>query len=458
MQKGSAIFLKVQEKAKQKTPPQSAVLEYEQQVKYMKITVEEMQSRLEKMTVTKGLKTWAYILHDLDTDGKGGLKAPHYHVIMIFDKRKDINSIAKQFDDEPERVIVRTKDPKTGKRQSIKTASDNALAYLCHETSGAKAEGKHVYPPEKVKANFDYIAWAKEHFETMGSPKDIVELVGTGDLTFKQAKQRLLDEFGMYALSHNLKVLSDGAKVYNDKIYENWQKRMKEEKHDVKVIWIYGFAGTGKSHFATYWADDEGLTYKRLTSKHLFDDLRDLSIEEQDVLIFDDFRPNTLPYSSILQIFDPLNVGVSLDARYYNAYLMSEFIIVTTPFSPYEFYQTMHIRNRKVDTFEQLSRRISVTFRFTPEDIYVVEPKIQRYVDNLPIYKYVEIGESSPNVWSQIVVDDGKKRIRSLDELHLVSQNAICRELKKGQKKSSAMNEKTDENEDIDAESENLPF
>ena len=142
-------------------------------------------------------------------------------------------------------------------------------------------------------------------------------------------------------------------------------------------------------------------------------DLRDLSIEEQDVLIFDDFRPDTLPYSSILQIFDPLNVGVSLDARYYNAYLMSEFIIVTTPFSPYEFYQTMHIRNRKVDTFEQLSRRISVTFRFTPEDIYVVEPKIQRYVDNLPIYKYVEIGESSPNVWSQIVVDDGKKRIRS---------------------------------------------
>lgn len=51
-----------------------------------------------------------------------------------------------------------------------------------------------------------------------------------------------------------------------------------------------------------------------------------------------------------------------------------------------------------------------------------------------------------------------KKRIRSLDELHLVSQNAICRELKKGQKKTSAMNEKTDENEDIDAESENLPF
>lgn len=151
MQKGSAIFLKVQEKAKQKTPPQSAVLEYEQQVKYMKITVEEMQSRLEKMTVTKGLKTWAYILHDLDTDGKGGLKAPHYHVIMIFDKRKDINSIAKQFDDEPERVIVRTKDPKTGKRQSIKTASDNALAYLCHETSGAKAEGKHVYPPKKLR-------------------------------------------------------------------------------------------------------------------------------------------------------------------------------------------------------------------------------------------------------------------------------------------------------------------
>lgn len=42
MQKGSAILMKVQEKTKLKTPPQSAVLEYEQQVKYMKITVEEM--------------------------------------------------------------------------------------------------------------------------------------------------------------------------------------------------------------------------------------------------------------------------------------------------------------------------------------------------------------------------------------------------------------------------------
>ena len=172
------------------------------------------------------------------------------------------------------------------------------------------------------------------------------------------------------------------------------------------------------------------------------------------MLIIDDFRPDTLPYSSILQIFDPLNLGVSLDARYHNAYLMSEYIIVTTPFSPYDFYCSMYIRNRKIDTFEQLSRRIAITMHFTNEDIYTVIPKIERYDDNFPVYKYVETGESMINSWSQFMIDNGTKKFYSFAEINANTENAVCMDFKKEQKKTPV--KKTDEN--ADTESDNLPF
>lgn len=431
---------------KPKTVQRSSVFMFEQQVGYMPMPIDQL---YEKAKHAKGLVELCYILHDKDRKEDGTLKTSHYHMSMYFDHRKTVNSVAKMLESKPQQIEVMTQQG-----QSTVEAKNNAFAYLCHRTKNAQEQGKYQYSPDEVTANFDYPKWLAEQESKVNNANDILELLNDRHITKDQAIERIKNEFGGVAYSRNAKKIETIAYANLRADYKDWLKRMKEKKRDVKVLWLYGYAGTGKSHFATDLATDKNLTYKKLTSKHLFDDLTDLSIKDQDVLIFDDFRPDTLPYSSILQIFDPLNLGVSLDARYHNAYLMSEYIIVTTPFSPYEFYQSMYIRNRKIDTFEQLSRRIYATMHFTTDEIYTVEPKIQRYVDDFPIYKYFETGESIPNAWSQIAVNGGKKKSHSFADFTATFENAVCIDLKDGQKKSPV--KKTDEN--ADTESDNLPF
>lgn len=431
---------------KPKTVQRSSVFMFEQQVGYMPMPIDQL---YEKAKHAKGLVELCYILHDKDRKEDGSLKTPHYHMSMYFDHRKTVNSVAKMLESKPQQIEIMTQQG-----QSTIDAKNNAFAYLCHRTKNAQEQGKYQYSPDEVVANFDYPKWLAEQESKVNNANDILELLNDRHITKDQAIERIKTEFGGVAYSRNAKKIETIAYANLREDYQDWLKRMKEKKRDVKVLWFYGYAGTGKSHFATWWADDKGFTCQKLTSKHLFDDLTDLSIREQDVLIIDDFRPDTLPYSSILQIFDPLNLGVSLDARYHNAYLMSEYIIVTTPFSPYDFYCSMYIRNRKIDTFEQLSRRIAITMHFTNEDIYTVIPKIERYNDDFPIYKYVETGESMPNIWSQFMIDNGTKKFYSFAEINANTENAVCMDFKKGQKKSPV--KKTDEN--ADTESDNLPF
>lgn len=64
---------------------------------------------------------------------------------------------------------------------------------------------------------------------------------------------------------------------------------------------------------------------------------------------------------------DPYQHDKHAPRRYHNVALNIEKLIITTPYSPERFYELTKIKDRKVDTFDQLKRRISQAIKVTPE-------------------------------------------------------------------------------------------
>ena len=99
----------------------------------------------------RGLKNWAYIVHDKDVYVEGddipegqfvGDKRPrHWHVLLEFNSQAELDSVAKAFG-----VAENFVEKKVGAG-----AFFDCLYYLTHEDSKQQQLGKHVYEREEVK-------------------------------------------------------------------------------------------------------------------------------------------------------------------------------------------------------------------------------------------------------------------------------------------------------------------
>ena len=91
-------------------------------------------------------------------------------------------------------------------------------------------------------------------------------------------------------------------------------------------------------------------------------------------------------YQDLLRILDPFSIrtGVNAPARYTDKALAADLIIVTSPYSPYEFWleqfstlvkYNFDVRRASLaeegeDDFDQLDRRIGVTIRLEQDFVY----------------------------------------------------------------------------------------
>lgn len=97
----------------------------------------------------------------------------------------------------------------------------------------------------------------------------------------------------------------------------------------------------------------------------------------------DELRPKMMEYSDLLRITDPYGIEnqVMAPSRYNDKALACDLIIITSPFSPSDFYfeQANRVMDKKAaaipspDGIEQLLRRISVTIEMTEAEIQPVE-------------------------------------------------------------------------------------
>lgn len=319
----------------------SRVFGYTQQLSYLKQKLDDFPRLLGE----SGADQWAYIVHDKDTTADGVSKEAHVHVVLKFENARTLQSVSKIFKDSPQYVEL----PKTA------NGYNNMLAYLTHRTKSATT--KYQYEPEAIIANFDYpdvlnkITAKVNQRDSKTRLDDILERLMAYEITYNEAVSELTaSEFSRY--HQRLKVTAEyGRRQYA----KRWIEQREKDGTPIEVIWIWGEAGSGKTVKA------KKIARERSTKGfYMATGLRDpfQGYTDEPVIILDDLRPKTFDYNELLQILDPFN-GTMADSRYSNKTLIADTIIVTSVYSPKDFYNMLvPIYERDIETYEQLSRRI----------------------------------------------------------------------------------------------------
>lgn len=155
-----------------------------------------------------------------------------------------------------------------------------------------------------------------------------------------------------------------------------WRQDMVKNNRRVKVIWIYGAAGTGKTSLARSIAKQDGRAYYVSgSSRDVFQ-----SYNGEHILILDELRSNVIPYHDLLRILDPFGnqERIMAPARYSDKSLACDLIIITTPFNPVDFYDEIFDDINTVDSLEQLVRRITITLYVNSDSISAVRYRQER--------------------------------------------------------------------------------
>lgn len=327
-------------------------------------------------------KEYALILHDKDAGEK-----PHVQCMLSFKNGRSIEHIAKLLGDKPNYI------------EKWDNKSNNGFAYLIHATAKAQSEGKYQYDPGAVRANFDYparieqikagIKVAKAEHSGNKKVQDLLNLLYVGAITKKEVESQLS---GAQYAQYRKKIEDVWAKRLQN-MAEAWREEKKSQNAEITTIWIYGTSGTGKTSFAKEYVQKSGEDY------YISGSSRDIfqGYAGEHKMILDELRPASIPYQDLLRITDPHGIEneTMAPSRYYDKALACDLIIVTSPYSPRDFYANIFGENwRNIDKFGQLERRIALTVKMT--QTYIVKTEYDRCKK---VYEEVS-GTSRPNPYS----------------------------------------------------------
>lgn len=341
---------------------------YEQQIRHLPAkTIEQLKNLLIEMAPKK----YALIVHDGDVTKEGKVVEKHVHVMLSFENARSINSVAKELGDEPQFITI------------WKGKAENGYSYLIHATTGAIS--KRPYSPSEVTANFDYEEEIRKITEKVEKSRQaancniLLDSLYKGEIT-KEGMEKLLSgsQYGMMK-----RQIED---VWNKHLQfqaEKWREEMKESGKQIKVIWISGEAGTGKTSLAREYAEKSNRPYFITgSSRDIFQ-----NYSGEHTVIIDEFRAGMMKYPDLLRILDPFGCQVMAPSRYSDKPLACDLILITSPYDPVEFYrQTFSKVFDSVDSLEQLLRRITLTIEMDASHIRAVEydrkKKAYRAMDN----------------------------------------------------------------------------
>ena len=347
----------MKKKASNSSPAKYKNMMYTQQMEHLPFrTREELEERIKTKLDPK--KYAISEVHDKDIDGDGNPVEKHLHVMLCFQNARSLKNVASILGDKPQYL------------EKWDERANNGFAYLVHATSGAKVKAQ--YSPEKVLANFPYAEELKKQTLEVLKKKSrqkidvLLDAYYNEEMTLDELEQELTGEqYGRYK-----KQIDNITSKILERHADIWRQDMVKNNRRVKVIWIYGAAGTGKTSLARSIAKQDGRAYYVSgSSRDVFQ-----SYNGEHILILDELRSNVIPYHDLLRILDPFGnqERIMAPARYSDKSLACDLIIITTPFNPVDFYDEIFDDINTVDSLEQLVRRITITLYVNSDSIFAV--------------------------------------------------------------------------------------
>lgn len=302
----------------------------------------------------------AAIIHDKDKNESGELVDKHVHVVLQFKNQRSLKSLAKLLD-----------EPQVTAFRHWRGNVNNAYSYLIHKTNDAI--DKYQYDVEEVKANFDYPKLIetitlhtvrKLKMKDSEIIKDLLDKLGNGEISKEEAINSLTGS--QYAKAK--KQINDVHQRLQEQKAKKWLEQRKNNNEPITVIWIYGESGTGKTAIAKKYADELNREYFISgSSRDTFQ-----FYDGEHIVILDELRPFTFRYDDLLKILDPFGENPKAPSRYYDKSLMIDTLIITSPYSPKQFYDEIFGDKKTIDSFEQLKRRITFV-QFVTKDFYEMQ-------------------------------------------------------------------------------------
>lgn len=255
---------------------------------------------------------YLYILHDKDVKPDGTKKNPHYHVYLHFTNARQFEFIAKWFG-VPMSFVSK-----------IHGRFADAVSYAIHHNSPEK----YQYDISECTANFEIseqIQKSDDRKKDKIQLENLLERIDSGEI--KQYNITSIISMPVY-----IKYETQINRAFE---YKRKQK-MKEINRNMKVIYIYGTSGLGKTTLAKMLAIKNGLTpFISSSSNDPFD-----GYEGQEAIILDDLRGSSFPFADLLKILD-MHTASTVKARYKNVMLQSDTIYITSIKPPKEFYRSV---------------------------------------------------------------------------------------------------------------------
>lgn len=355
---------------------------YEQQLDHLPASVDDIYECIEALAP----KRYAGIVHDRDVSNAGRPAADHLHVMMEFANPRSLRSVAKSLGDKPERI------------EAWRAGVENGFSYLCHRTDGARS--KFQYDPSLVRANFDYptLLGSIEPRVTRARSHSNIKVLLDDLLAGRIDKEGLVSQLSGSEYARAKRQIEDVYARRLQVMAAEWRQKMLEEGRTVQTIWIFGPPGTGKSSLAKHYARKRGEGF------FVSGSTRDVfqGYAGQHTIVLDELRPSSLPYADLLRITDPFSIEheVMAPSRYSDKAIAADLVIITTPYSPLEFYEAQAggaLSRRwleEVDGFGQLERRLSIVVEMQQREICLSE-----FREDLGGYWPVD-GSSRPNPYS----------------------------------------------------------
>ncbi len=302
------------------------------------------EDKIKEAVCKRGIKKFAYILHDKDTYTKddekknpehkaGTLKEPHWHICLQFKDSQNTKYVAKWFDIEEQYV-----------NKSSSGHYEDMLLYLIHKNSSEKFQ----YCIDEVHANFDYTQFIQSNGILKTRIQELTDLIMDGTLKeYNYFKYMTNSEFQLYKTS-----LEKAHEYYRDSIYDG--------NRQLEVIYISGGSGTGKTTLAKHIAEKHGYSFFISGSDN---DLLD-GYKGQDCLILDDLRGSSLKFSDFIKMIDN-NSDSKVKSRFHNKHITEcKLIIITCIHNMEGFYNNLF--SEQDEPLLQFKRRCKTFLELNP--------------------------------------------------------------------------------------------